>query len=111
LGADFVQLLRNPFVISARYVRVGDSEMLQMIREASQLCLVKLTIRIVQPGFSKAHVTPSRQTTSPRGNRFYRRPQRSHCFGLSTIFLKAKCATSSETLDDEWQPDFWVLTA
>jgi hypothetical protein len=30
---------------------------------------------------------------------------------FSTIFLKAKCATSSETLDDEWQSDFWVLTA
>ena len=30
---------------------------------------------------------------------------------FSTIFLKAKCATSSETLDDEWQPDFWMLTA
>jgi hypothetical protein len=28
-----------------------------------------------------------------------------------TIFLKAKCAASSETLDDEWQPDFWMLTA
>src|SRR4051812_41029165 len=25
----------------------------------------------------------SRQTTSLRGNRFYRRPERSHCFGLS----------------------------
>jgi hypothetical protein len=24
-----------------------------------------------------------RQTTSLRGNRFYRRPERSHCFGLS----------------------------
>jgi hypothetical protein len=30
---------------------------------------------------------------------------------FSTIFLKAKCAASSETLDDEWQSDFWVLTA
>jgi hypothetical protein len=30
---------------------------------------------------------------------------------FSTIFLKAKCATSSETLDDEWQSDFWMLTA
>jgi len=30
---------------------------------------------------------------------------------FSTIFLKAKCATSSETLDDEWQPDFWMLTS
>jgi hypothetical protein len=30
---------------------------------------------------------------------------------FSTIFLKAKCATSSETLDDEWQPGFWMLTA
>jgi hypothetical protein len=25
----------------------------------------------------------SRQTTSLRGNRFYRRPERSHCFALS----------------------------
>src|SRR5207245_8601835 len=25
----------------------------------------------------------SRQTTIVRGNRFYRRPERSHCFGLS----------------------------
>jgi AraC family transcriptional regulator len=30
---------------------------------------------------------------------------------FSTIFLKAKCATSSETFDDEWQSDFWMLTA
>jgi hypothetical protein len=30
---------------------------------------------------------------------------------FSTIFLKAKCAASSETLDDEWQSDFWMLTA
>jgi SnoaL-like domain len=30
---------------------------------------------------------------------------------FSTIFLKPKCATSSETLDDEWQSDFWMLTA
>src|ERR1700681_961129 len=39
----------------------------------------------------------SRQTTSLRGNRFYRRPERSHCFGLSLFrqsSLKQKCATS-----------------
>jgi len=39
----------------------------------------------------------SLQTTSLRGNRFYRRPERSHCFrsiSFSTIFLKAICATS-----------------
>ena len=30
---------------------------------------------------------------------------------FSTIFLKAKCGTSSETLDYEWQPDFCMLTA
>ena len=30
---------------------------------------------------------------------------------FSTIFLKAKCATCSETLDDEWQSDFCMLTA
>jgi hypothetical protein len=27
------------------------------------------------------------------------------------LALPAKCATSSETLDEEWQPDFWMLTA
>jgi hypothetical protein len=39
----------------------------------------------------------SRQTTSLRGNRFYRRPERSHDFALSLFrqsSLKAKCATS-----------------
>ena len=30
---------------------------------------------------------------------------------FSMFFLKAKCATSSETLDDEWQSDVWMLTA
>src|SRR6266436_10065087 len=37
------------------------------------------------------------QTTSLRGNRFYRRPERSHCFGLSLFrqsSLKQECATS-----------------
>ncbi len=37
------------------------------------------------------------QPTSFRGNRFYRRPERSHCFGLSLFrqsSLKQKCATS-----------------
>src|SRR5207302_10860667 len=40
----------------------------------------------------------SPQTTSLRGNRFYRRPERSHCFGLSfsTIFLKAKMRNLNE---------------
>jgi hypothetical protein len=37
---------------------LGDAEMLQMIREISHLCLVKLTIHTVQPGLSKARVTP-----------------------------------------------------
>jgi hypothetical protein len=32
--------------------------MLQTIREISHLCLVKLTIHIVQPGLSKARATP-----------------------------------------------------
>src|SRR6266705_3472181 len=39
----------------------------------------------------------SRQTTSLRGNRFYRRPERSHCLGLSLFrqsSLKQKCAAS-----------------
>jgi hypothetical protein len=39
----------------------------------------------------------NRQTTRLRGNRFYRRPERSHCFGLSLFrqsSLKQKCATS-----------------
>lgn len=43
--------------LASRY-EVGDSEMLQMIREMSHLCLVKLTIHIVQPGLSKSHATP-----------------------------------------------------
>jgi AraC-like DNA-binding protein len=29
----------------------------------------------------------------------------------STIFLEAQYATASETLDNEWQSDFWMLTA
>lgn len=37
---------------------VGDTETLQTIREMSHLCLVKLTIHIVQPGLSKARATP-----------------------------------------------------
>src|SRR5213078_3808100 len=39
----------------------------------------------------------SRQTISLRGNRFYRRPERSHCLGLSLFrqsSLKQKCAAS-----------------
>jgi hypothetical protein len=43
--------------LASRY-EVGDTEMLQTIREMSHLCLVKLTIHIVQPGLSKAHTTP-----------------------------------------------------
>jgi hypothetical protein len=43
--------------LASRY-EVGNTEMLQMIREMSHLCLVKLTIHIVQPGLSKAHATP-----------------------------------------------------
>jgi hypothetical protein len=42
--------------LASRY-EVGDAEMLQTIREMSHLCLVKLTIHIVQPGLSKARVT------------------------------------------------------
>src|SRR2546430_16282793 len=41
----------------------------------------------------------SRQTTSLRGNRFYRRPERSHCFGLSLFrqsSLKAKMRNLNE---------------
>ena len=30
---------------------------------------------------------------------------------LHTIFLKAKYEASSETLDDEWQSNSWMLTA
>ena len=30
---------------------------------------------------------------------------------FSIIFLNAKRASSSDTLDDEWQPDFWMSTA
>src|SRR6202162_1565881 len=30
---------------------------------------------------------------------------------FSTIFLRQKYATSSETLDGEWQSEFWMLTA
>ncbi|HWO27915.1 MAG TPA: nuclear transport factor 2 family protein [Candidatus Acidoferrum sp.] len=40
--------------------------------------------------------TPGK-TTSLRGNRFYRRPERPHCFALSLFrrsSLKQKCATS-----------------
>jgi hypothetical protein len=39
----------------------------------------------------------SRQTTSLRWNRFYRRPKWPHCIDLSlfrTVFLKAKCSAS-----------------
>lgn len=43
--------------LASRY-EVGDKEMLQTIREMSHLCLVKLTIHIVQPGLSKARATP-----------------------------------------------------
>jgi len=42
--------------LATRY-EVGDTEMLQTIREMSHLCLVKLSIYIVQPGLSKARVT------------------------------------------------------
>jgi len=43
--------------LPTRY-ELGDKEMLQTIREMSHLCLVKLTIHIVQPGLSKARATP-----------------------------------------------------
>jgi hypothetical protein len=43
--------------LPTRY-EVGDTEMLQTIREMSHLCLVKLTIHIVQPGLCKARATP-----------------------------------------------------
>src|SRR5207245_10944224 len=36
----------------------------------------------------------SRQTTSLRGNRFYRRPERSHCFGLS-LFRQSSLAVDA----------------
>jgi superfamily II DNA or RNA helicase len=42
--------------LASRY-EVGDTEMLQTIREMSHLCSVKLTIHIVQPGLSKARAT------------------------------------------------------
>jgi superfamily II DNA or RNA helicase len=42
--------------LASRY-ELGDTEMLQTIREMSHLCLVKLTIHIVQPGLSKARAT------------------------------------------------------
>ena len=37
----------------------------------------------------------SRQTTSLRGNRFYRLPERSHCFGLS-LFRQSSLKQKSE---------------
>jgi hypothetical protein len=42
--------------LASRY-ELGDTEMLQTIREMSHLYLVKLTIHIVQPGLSKARAT------------------------------------------------------
>jgi superfamily II DNA or RNA helicase len=57
----FTHLLRREAIreeagLASRY-EVGDTEMLQMIREMSHLCQVKLKIHIVQPGLSKARVT------------------------------------------------------
>jgi hypothetical protein len=42
--------------LASRY-EVGNTEMLQTMREISQLCLVNLVIHIVQPGLSKAAAT------------------------------------------------------
>src|SRR5438552_16713839 len=47
-------------------------------------------------GFDGYRIWHSRQTTSLRGKRFYRRPERSHCFGLSLFrqsSLMQKCAS------------------
>src|SRR5436309_8998515 len=51
----------------------------------------------------------SRQTTSLRGNRFYRRPERSHCFGLSLFrqsSLKQNAPPLPRRLDDECRQTF-----
>jgi hypothetical protein len=41
-----------------------------------------------------------RQTTSLRGNRFYRRPERSHCFGLSLFRQPALSWTRLPTMHE-----------
>jgi hypothetical protein len=57
----FTHLLRRESTREAAGVasrfEVGNTEMLQTIREISDLCLVKLAIHIVQPGLSKADAT------------------------------------------------------
>jgi hypothetical protein len=57
----FTHLLRRESTREAAGVvsrfEVGNTEMLQTIREMSYLCLVTLTIHIVQPGLSKADAT------------------------------------------------------
>ncbi|HKR32995.1 MAG TPA: hypothetical protein VJT08_21120, partial [Terriglobales bacterium] len=58
----FTHLLRREAAredahLASRY-EVGNTEMLQTIREISHVCLVSLRIYIVQPGLSKDLATP-----------------------------------------------------